>query len=129
MKVSMENTKALLQRGPKVDNRLFAASGLAAGLLASSCCILPLAFVSAGIGGAWVSKLTALAPYQPVFIAAALLALGTGFWTAYRKQTTCAPGSLCERPAATRTTKAVLWLGLVIVAGALSVDFITPFLI
>lgn len=125
----MENAKALLPERPRIDNRLFAASGLAAGLLASSCCILPLALVSVGIGGAWISKLTALAPYQPVFIAAALLALGAGFWTAYRKQTACVPGSLCEKPAATRTTKAVLWIGLLIVAGALSVNIITPFLI
>lgn len=125
----MENSKTLLPESPKIHHRLFAASGLAAGLLASSCCILPLALVSVGIGGAWVSKLTALAPYQPVFIATALIALGGGFWTAYRKQTACVPGSLCEKPAATRTTKAVLWLGLLIVAGALSVNFITPFFI
>jgi mercuric ion transport protein len=124
----MENTKILLAETPKIDNRLFAASGLAAGLLASSCCILPLALVSVGIGGAWVSKLTALAPYQPVFIAVALLALGAGFWTAYRKQAICVPGSRCEKPAATRTTKAVLWLGLLIVAAALSLDFLTPLL-
>lgn len=125
----MENAKTLLPETPRIDHRLFAASGLAAGLLASSCCILPLALVSVGIGGAWVSKLTALAPYQPVFIAAALLALGAGFWTAYRKRTACVPGSICETPAATRTTKAVLWLGLLIVAAAMSLDFLTPFLI
>lgn len=125
----MENTKVLLAERPKIDNRLFAASGLVAGLLASSCCILPLALVSVGIGGAWVSKLTALAPYQPAFIAAALLALGAGFWTAYRKQAVCLPGSLCEKPAATRTTKAVLWLGLLIVAAAMSFNLLTPFLI
>ena len=125
----MENAKTLLPECPKPDNRLLAASGLAAALLASSCCILPLALVSVGIGGAWISKFTALAPYQPIFIAAALLALGAGFWTAYRKQTVCVPGSICEKPRATRTTKVVLWLGLLAVAGALSVDFIAPFLI
>lgn len=125
----MENTKILMPERPRIDSRLVAASGLIAGLLASSCCILPLALVSVGIGGAWVSKITALAPYQPVFIATALLALGAGFWTAYRKQTVCVPGSLCEKPAATRTTKAVLWIGLVVIAAALSVNFITPFLI
>ena len=130
----MENTKTVTAENlqpsrMRLDNRLLAASGVAAGLLASSCCILPLALLSVGIGGAWVSKLTALAPYQPIFIAAALLAIGAGFWTAYRRQTVCVPGSICERPAATRTTKAILWLGLLLVAGALSVDFLAPFLI
>ena len=125
----MENIESLQQHSPKLDNRLFAASGVVAGLLASSCCILPLALVSVGIGGAWVSKLTALAPYQPIVIAAAVLALGAGFWTAYRTQAKCAPGSICEIPAATRTTKAALWLGLLIVASVLGVNYIAPFLI
>ena len=125
----MENSKSLQPDSPKLDNRLLAASGALAALLASSCCIIPLALVSVGIGGAWVSKLTALAPYQPIFIAAAVLALGAGFWTAYRKQAKCVPGSICEKPATTRTAKVVLWIGLLIVASVLSVNFVAPFLI
>ena len=125
----MENSNSLQQDSPKLDNRLLAASGALAALLASSCCIVPLALVSVGIGGAWVSKLTALAPYQPIFITAAVLALGAGFWTAYRRQAKCVPGSICEKPAATRTTKVVLWIGLIIVASVLSVNFAAPYLI
>ncbi len=46
---------------------LLAGAGLLGALLASSCCIVPLAFVTLGIGGAWMSNLTALEPYKPYF--------------------------------------------------------------
>jgi mercuric ion transport protein len=101
--------------------------GLAAGLLASSCCILPLALVSLGIGGVWVGKLTALAPYQPVFLTLAAALIGTGLWRAYRKQENCAPGSLCEVPSATRATKALLWIGAVVAAASASVNLFVPY--
>lgn len=134
MENAREQTSAVTAGAPRptptrLDNRFLAASGVAAGLLASSCCVLPLLLLSAGIGGAWVAKLTALAPYQPVFIAAAILAIGSGLWTAYRRQPACVHGTLCERPATTRATKAALWLGLLLVAGALGLDFVAPFLI
>ncbi len=40
----------------------------AATIGASLCCIGPLVLLSLGIGGAWVSSLTALTPYRPYFI-------------------------------------------------------------
>ena len=109
--------------------KLAVTGGLLGALAASSCCILPLLLVSLGLGGAWLSKLTALSPYQPIFIAAALAALGAGFWQSYRKQAVCLPGSFCESKTATRTTKVILWLGSLIVAAALSANFLAPYLI
>ena len=105
----------------------FGWGGLAAAALASSCCILPLALVSLGLGGVWVGKLTALAPYQPVFLAAAAALIGTGLWRAYRKPAFCVPGSLCGKPAATRTTKIVLWTGAFVAASAASVNVVVPY--
>src|SRR5258708_11919123 len=49
--------------------RLVAAGGILGALAASSCCIVPLILFSFGIGGAWIGNLTALAPYQPLFVA------------------------------------------------------------
>ena len=106
-----------------------AASGLVTGLLASSCCLLPLVLVSVGIGGAWVSQLTALAPYQPLFLGASATALGFGLWRAYRRHADCAQGSLCERPNASRTTKAILWLGVLALLAAMSVNAIVPLIL
>ena len=49
------------------------AGGLAA-FLASTCCLGPLVLVALGFSGAWVGNLTALEPYRPFFIGAALVA-------------------------------------------------------
>ncbi|MCE2446693.1 hypothetical protein I8744_27460, partial [Escherichia coli] len=60
--------------------KLAVVGGLLAAVGASSCCILPLVLFSLGVSGAWISNLTALARYQPLFIAAAVAFLGFGFW-------------------------------------------------
>ncbi|BBI65695.1 mercuric transport protein (plasmid) [Vreelandella sulfidaeris] len=58
---------------------LLASGSVIGAILASACCILPVVFLSLGIGGAWMSNLTALAPYQPLFLAFTLAMLGIGF--------------------------------------------------
>lgn len=50
-------------------------AGLGAAVAASACCTIPLALVSAGIGGAWIGSLTALAPYRWIFVTLAIAAL------------------------------------------------------
>src|ERR1700730_5336125 len=56
--------------------KLVAAGGILGAIAASSCCVAPLVLFSLGTSGAWVGNLTALAPYQPYFIAATLVCLG-----------------------------------------------------
>jgi periplasmic mercuric ion binding protein len=51
---------------------LMAAGGLLGALVASSCCILPLALFGLGISGAWIGNFTRLAPYQPCVIGATI---------------------------------------------------------
>lgn len=97
-----------------------AAAGLAAGLLASSCCLVPLLLVSAGIGGAWMSRLTALSPYQPLFLGMAAATLGWGFWRSYRRD--CASGELCANPGRVRIARLFLWLGATAALAASSID-------
>lgn len=43
---------------------LLAGGGLLAAMAASTCCVLPLSLGAVGLGGAWLSTLTALAPYE-----------------------------------------------------------------
>jgi mercuric ion transport protein len=106
-----------------------AAGGLFASLLASSCCILPLALVSVGVSGSWMSTLTSLAPYQPYFVSAAVLLIGLGLRQAYKKPVACQPGTLCANPAAGRITKSVLWAGGALALAALGVDIVAPFFV
>ena len=104
---------------------LFAFGGLIGGILASSCCVLPLLFVSLGISGTWIGQLTALSPYQPYFLSAALALLGAGFWQAYRpKPEVCLPGTLCEKPQSGPVTKSILWIGAAFVFASLAINFV-----
>ncbi len=113
------------------ENRGFlAAGGLIGALLASSCCIAPLVFVSLGVSGAWIGSLTALAPYQWLFVAVALAFLSAGFWTVYIKpRGECAEESYCARPSSSRGVKAVLWLGTAVVIAAVAADVMAPLLV
>ncbi|AMG76526.1 mercuric transporter MerT family protein [Sphingopyxis granuli] len=105
----------------------FATGALIGAGLASACCVVPLLFVTLGISGAWIANLTALEPYKPYVAAVTLALVGLGFWHVYFKtQPRCEDGSCCVRPHSARTTKVALWLGLVIVILALTIDWWAP---
>lgn len=104
-----------------------AAGGLIGAVLASSCCVLPLVLVSLGVTGTWIGSLTALEPYKPWFIAAAVALIGYGFWYVYfRKPEPCADDSYCAKPESSRLTKAALWLGSIMVLAAATIDYWAP---
>jgi mercuric ion transport protein len=108
-------------------DRLLVAGGITGAILASSCCVLPLLLVTLGISGAWISRLTALAPYKPYFLTGSVVLLGAGFWHVYRrKPSPCEPGTLCAVPTSRRLTKTALWLGAGLVALSASVDLWAP---
>ena len=108
--------------------KLVAAGGILGAIAASSCCIAPLALFSLGISGAWIGNLTALAPYQPYFIAATLVCLGYGYWLVYRrKAAACAAGAACARTLPNRVVMTGLVLATVLVAGAIGLDLIGPY--
>jgi mercuric ion transport protein len=105
----------------------FAAGGLIGAVLASTCCIAPLALLMLGVSGAWIGNLTALEPYKPYFAAVALVFIGLGFRQVYfRPRPACADGSLCEQPQSSRVTKAALWSATVLVVLALSINWWAP---
>jgi mercuric ion transport protein len=113
----------------KKTTQALAAGGFLAGMLAMSCCVWPLFFLSVGISGAWISQLTALAPYQPLFLSVSIGALGLGFWRAYRRKGACEPDTLCARPAVPRSTKALLWLGAAAIVATLGVNTVAPLIL
>ena len=109
--------------------KLAIVGGLVGALAASSCCILPLALFSLGVGGAWIGNLTALAPYQPIFIALTLACLGYGYWLVHRNPAACADGNACARPLPSRLVQSGLWIATIIVAAALAFPFVAPALL
>ncbi len=109
---------------------LVAAGGLLGAVAASSCCIVPLALFSAGIGGAWIGNLTALAPYQPIFAAVALGFLGYGYYLVYRKpKAACAEDTACARPLPNRVVKISLWSASVLLAASVAFPYVAPLLL
>jgi mercuric ion transport protein len=103
-----------------------AVGAVVGGIAAMSCCIAPLVFVLAGISGAWIANLTALSPYQPMFIAVALVSIGYGHLTAYRARRACAAGGACARPMPRRLVDAGLWTGTAMVGIAIAADLAIP---
>ena len=106
-----------------------AAGGILGALAASSCCILPLALFTLGISGAWISNLTALAPYQPIFFAATAGFLGVGYYLVYRQpKVVCADGT-CIRLLPSRLVKGMLGAATVLVLAAVAFDYLAPVLL
>jgi mercuric ion transport protein len=104
---------------------LAAAGGVLGALAAMSCCVMPLALFGLGIGGAWIGNLTALAPYQPIFMGVTFVFLAIGYYLVYRRPgVACADGEACARPLPRRGVKLALWVATALVAAALAFPYV-----
>jgi mercuric ion transport protein len=101
------------------------AGGLAA-ILASTCCLGPLVLITLGFSGAWISNLTVLEPYRPIFIGAALVALFLAWRRIWRPATACKPGEVCAVPQVKTTYKLLFWGVAVLVLVALGFPYVLP---
>jgi mercuric ion transport protein len=91
---------------------LGATAGLG-GLLASSCCVVPMALAGLGAGGAAFSGLEFLATWRIYFIAGAALALAIG-WVMFFRQRSIA--CACAGTMPTRRVATLLSIGTAFVA-------------
>ena len=106
-----------------------AAGGVLGAMLASVCCVVPLAFVLLGISGAWIGNLTALEPYKPFTLGMTAILLGAGFWHVYaRSRQACTDGTYCARPSSGRTTKIALWGGTLLAIVSATITLWAPLL-
>jgi mercuric ion transport protein len=103
---------------------LLSIGGVLAALGASSCCVIPFVLFTLGVSGAWIGNLTALAPYQPIFVAMALGCLAGSFVLVRRTSrpgaTACAPGAWRATPTSDRIARIGLWTAAAIVVVALA---------
>ena len=84
--------------------------------------------VTLGVGGAWMGRLTALAPYQPYFVTATVAFLAGGFWYVYWKpRRACDVDGYCATATADRVVKVALWVATGLVALALGVTYLLPY--
>ena len=100
--------------------------GLAA-ILASTCCLGPLVLLMLGVSGAWIGNLTALEPYRPLFVVAAVVALVFAYRQIFRPAVACNPGEVCAVPQVRTTYKALFGVVAVLILIAVSFPFVAPF--
>ena len=95
--------------------------GAISAIAASACCLGPLILVSLGIGGAWISNLTMLEPYRPIFIGVALICMAFAYRKIYwaKSANLCVPNSLCAKPQINKKYRIIFWLVSVLVLIAL----------
>lgn len=108
---------------PETGRLALFAGGVAA-ILASTCCLGPLVLVMLGVSGAWISNLTVLEPYRPIFIGAALIALFLAYRSIFRAAPACKPGEVCAVPQIRTAYKMIFWGVSALVLVALAFPYI-----
>lgn len=122
------NLGAPAKSGPDALKKATLAGGLVAGVLATLCCLGPLVLVMLGVGGAWISNLTLLEPYRPVFIGVALVCMTLAWRQIYRAPAAakCEPGTLCALPQTNRVYRVMFWVVSAVVLLALVYPYLVP---
>ena len=101
-------------------------AGAAAAIGASACCAGPLLLVVLGVGGAWGSRLVALEPLQPYFVAIALSFFAFAFYRLYRTQEACAPSEACAVPAVRNRQRVIFWVVAAVAAALMAFPLYAP---
>lgn len=101
-------------------------AGTIAALAASACCLGPLLLVSIGVSGAWISNLTLLEPFRPLFIGIALMFMILAYRRIYKDPAPqeCALGSVCAIPETNGFYRILFWAVSLLVAVALAYPYL-----
>ena len=101
-------------------------AGALAAIVGSLCCVAPLVLITLGIGGAWISQLTALEPYRPIFIGVMLVFLGLAFRQLYIVPARCAPNEVCANPRLQRRQRQIFWAVVLALAALIAFPWYAP---
>ena len=101
-------------------------AGVLAAIGASMCCVGPLVLLALGMGGAWVSSLTALEPVRPAFIVLTVGCLALAFRRLYLAPPSCDPGTACADPRVRRRQRGAFWLVALALTALLAVPTVAP---
>ena len=101
-------------------------SGGLASVAATLCCVMPFVLLMLGISGAWISYLVALEPYQPIFVAVALVALFFAYKGIFINNNLCTENDkFCAKPSVNRIYKTAFY----VVAIMLVLSIVAPYAI
>lgn len=101
-------------------------AGVLAAIGASVCCLGPLILLSLSVGGAWISRLTALEPARPIFIVASVLFIALAFRNLFLSPRACAPGSACHITETVKRQRLTFWVVAMLSLGLLAGPWIAP---
>jgi mercuric ion transport protein len=62
------------------------------------------------VGGAWGARLTALRPFQPLFVAASIAFFAVAFRRLYVRSETCAVAEACAVPSVRHRQRVIFWV-------------------
>ena len=109
-----------------MSEKRWVIGGVLAAVGASLCCVVPLVFVSLGVGGAWLASLQWFEPYRPYFIAGTVVFLALGFRALYLKPARCQPGAVCADPRVRCRQRTIFWSVTVVLLVLIIVPWFAP---
>ena len=116
---------ATAARAP-VSGKAGLAGAAFAALASVACWAVPLALVSLGITGAWMSAFTMLAPYKTLLIGASLAFLVYAWYRIYRAQG-AEDDLACVALPVNPVSRALFWVVSALVLGAIASPYLLPF--
>ena len=103
-------------------------TGVIAAIIGSLCCVAPLVMLMLGISGAWISQLTALEPFRPIFIGLTAIFMALAFRQLYIVPTQCAPGEVCTDLRLLRRQRQIFWVVVAVLAALISFPWYASYL-
>lgn len=92
---------------------LSSTGSIVAALVASLCCVGPIALAVLGLGG--VGLFTALGEYRPYIMSATVILLGLAFYFTYKKREVVCEDGTCKVQRASKWNKIAVWFAAVVV--------------
>ncbi len=114
---------------PSQNNSRSMIAAVIAGIGASLCCVAPLVLLTLGIGGSWISTLTALEPVRPIFIGITLVFLYLAFRKLYLLPISCDVDKPCAKPETRRNQRIIFWVLSSLIIALLAFPWYAEYLI
>jgi mercuric ion transport protein len=103
-------------------------AGVVAAVIGSLCCVAPLVLLMLGISGAWISQLTALEPYRPIFIGITAIFVALAFRQLYILPARCVPGEACADLRLQRRQRQIFWVVVAALAALMTFPWYAGYL-
>lgn len=104
-----------------MKNSLTSVAGVIAAVLASLCCIAPVALALVGVGG--IAAFSIFEEYRPHLIGLTIVLLGVAFFFAYRKREVQCEDGTCKVERAGVWNRIGVWSATLIAAGAIAFPY------